>query len=77
MALLGNRRAYFPSQTMRLAAVFFGNPVTIATVLSVAVASIAEPMAVLRCRFAVAGAMALALAVARSGGEGAAADYYL
>jgi hypothetical protein len=77
MALLGNRRAYFPSQAMHLAAVFFGNPVTIVTVLSVAVASIAEPMAVLRCRYAVAGAMALALAIALSGGEGAATNYYL
>jgi len=56
---------------------FFGKPVTVAAILSVLGAAVADPACVVRCRYVIAGAFASGVAAVLSGTEGAWSNYYL
>jgi hypothetical protein len=77
VGVLGNRRAYYPGQAIRIGTTFLTNPVTLAAVYSLVCAWVAEPRAILNSRYVVAGVFALAFAGILSGSEGASSNYYL
>jgi hypothetical protein len=74
---LNVRRGYNLRQAVFNSVLFCGNPVTVCAILSVLAAALGDRASVVRCRFVIAGAVALGLAAALSGTDGAAPNYFL
>lgn len=77
IGLRGNQREYSAARAIGHCRTFLRNPVTVIALLCVLASAVTNPVNVLRCRFSIAGAVALGLAAVGAGIEGGFTNYYL